>query len=61
MDFPKKFYHRRVRIPAGSVGIIVRDSEFLCKPGEVAVKVPGLKAKYYNIPLKALEIRRGLR
>lgn len=61
VDFPKKLYHKRVRIPAGSVGIIVRDSNFICKPGEVAVKIIGQKFAYLNVPLQALAVRRGLR
>jgi hypothetical protein len=61
VSFPKKYYHRKARIPSGSVGIIVRDVQSICKTGEVAVKIPGWLTPYFNVPMKALEIRRGTR
>jgi hypothetical protein len=61
VDFPWRFYHKKARIPAGSVGIIVRDTRSLCKTGEVAVRVSGWLSPYFNVPLKDLVVRRGTR
>lgn len=45
----------------GTVGIVVRDTRSECKTGEIAVKIPGWKIDYFNIPLKVLEVERAKR
>lgn len=57
----KGYTHKTTRIPMGTVGIVVRDTRSECKTGEIAVKIPGWKIDYFNIPLKVLEVERAKR
>ena len=59
--FAEKFRVKGVTILPGNKGLIVADKKFLCKPDEVAVKVPWLIVQgmpYLCVPLKVLEVQR---
>ena len=59
--FTKRFTYKRRRIAqVGTLGVIVSDVMGLCKDGQVAVKVPGLRSRHGYLPVswKILDVQR---